>query len=58
MKSLGPIFFSCAILLGLLLLIGKKFNLSQKYHRKPHTFTPWSALDSGIDPTISDEEKL
>jgi len=36
-------------------LIGKKFNLSSRYERKPRILNSWSALDKGIDPTDVDK---
>jgi len=39
------------IVMVLVVLIGRKFNLSSRYERKPHVLNSWSALDKGIDPT-------
>ncbi len=39
------------IVMVLVVLIGRKFNLSSRYERKPRVLNSWSALDKGIDPT-------
>lgn len=37
--------------------IRRIIKLPSRYERKPKTLSPWSSLDHGIDPTISDERK-
>jgi len=47
---------SILVVYSLVLLIGKKFNLSSRYERKPRVLNTWSALDEGIDPTEQDKK--
>ena len=54
MSNFLPIFISTIVIFAVVLLLGRKFNLSSKYERKPTQLNTWSALDHGIDPT---EEK-
>lgn len=51
MSELAPIIFSLVVILLLVLLISRRFNISSRYERKPKVHTPWSALDNGIDPS-------
>ena len=39
------------VVMVLVVLIGRKFNLSSRYERKPRVLNSWNALDKGIDPT-------
>lgn len=57
MSDLAPVLFSIITVMALVFLISKRFKLSTRYERKPKTQTPWSALDSGIDPTQETGEK-
>ena len=49
------ILLSIVVVFAAVVLIGKKFNLSTRYERKPRILNSWTALDKGIDPT--DENK-
>ncbi|MBU6313962.1 MAG: hypothetical protein KJS70_02910 [Actinomycetales bacterium] len=55
MKQSIAIAVSIVVVYGLVLLIGKKFRISQRYERKPRVLNTWSALDEGIDPTVADK---
>ena len=57
MSDLAPVLFSVIAVMALVFLISKRFKLSTRYERKPKSHTPWSALDSGIDPTQEAGEK-
>jgi hypothetical protein len=50
------IVISAVVVFAAVILIGKKFNLSSRYERKPRVLDSWNALDKGIDPT--DEHKV
>jgi hypothetical protein len=32
-------------------IIGRKFKISNRYERKPRELSAWNSLDRGIDPT-------
>lgn len=51
MKDFLTISGMAVIVMVLVVLIGRKFNLSSRYERKPRVLNSWSALDKGIDPT-------
>ncbi len=51
MKDFIPLAVSLIVVLALVILISKRFNLSSRYERKPRELNTWSALDHGIDPT-------
>ena len=51
MTEFLPIGVSLVVVLAIVLLISRRFNLTSRYERKPKAQTPWSALDSGVDPT-------
>jgi hypothetical protein len=51
MKDYLTIVGMAVIVMVLVVLIGRKFNLSSRYERKPRVLNSWSALDKGIDPT-------
>ena len=57
MSDLAPVLFSIIAVMALVFLISKRFKLSTRDERKPKSHTPWSALDSGIDPTQEAGEK-
>ena len=57
MSDFVPVLFSIIVVMVLVFLISMRFKLSTRYERKPKTHTPWSALDSGIDPTQESGEK-
>jgi hypothetical protein len=44
------------VVMVIVVLIGRKFNLSSRYERKPRILNSWSALDRGIDPTEDTEQ--
>ena len=54
-QSIG-IALSVVVKNAAVILIGKKFRLSSRYERKPHTLNSWNALDKGIDPTDSERQ--
>lgn len=51
MKDYLTIAITAVVVMGLVLLIGRKFKLSSRYERKPRVLNSWNALDKGIDPT-------
>ena len=51
MKDYLTIAGSAVLVLVFVVLIGRKFNLSSRYERKPRVLNSWNALDKGIDPT-------
>jgi hypothetical protein len=55
MNQSVAIIISTVVVFAFVALIGKKFNLSSRYERKPQILNSWNALDKGIDPT--DEHK-
>ena len=55
MNQSMAIIISIVVVFVAVVLIGKKFNLSSRYERKPRVLNSWNALDKGIDPT--DENK-
>lgn len=57
MSELVPVIFSLIVILSLVLLISRRFNISSRYERKPKVHNPWSALDNGIDPSKDGGEK-
>ena len=57
MSDFAPILFSLVVILSLVYLISRRFNISSRYERKQKIHTPWSALDIGIDPTNEGGEK-
>jgi len=57
MSDLAPVLFSLIVVLLLVFLISRRFNISSRYERKPMAHSPWSALDNGIDPTEEGGEK-
>jgi hypothetical protein len=57
MKELLPIVISLVVVLALVVLISKRFNLSSRYERKPRELNTWSSLDHGIDPTVNGNSK-
>ena len=40
-----------------LFLIQRIIKLPARYERRPQNHSPWSALDQGIDPSISEERE-
>lgn len=63
-SELAQLLFSLIVISALVVLISKRFKLSRRYERSTKSERPlndWSALDRGIDPTITDiegEQKL
>jgi hypothetical protein len=57
MSDFAPVLLSLVVILLLVLLISRRFNISSRYERKPKSHTPWSALDNGIDPSQESGEK-
>jgi hypothetical protein len=57
MSDFAPVLFSLVVILLLVFLISRRFNISSRYERKPKAHTPWSALDNGIDPSNDGGEK-
>ena len=57
MSDLAPVLFSLVVILLLVFLISRRFNISSRYERKPKVHSPWSALDNGIDPSMDGGEK-
>jgi hypothetical protein len=55
MKDFLPVLISLVVVLALVVLISKRFNLSSRYERKPRQLNTWSSLDHGIDPTTDDK---
>lgn len=56
MKELLPVFISLIVVLVIVVLISKKFNLSTRYERKPRELNTWSSFDHGVDPTEDDDK--
>jgi hypothetical protein len=54
MSDFLPVLISLLVVLVLVVLISKRFNLSSRYERKPRELNTWSSLDHGIDPTAED----
>ena len=57
MSDLLPVLFSLVVVLTIVFLISRRFNISSRYERKPKVHTPWSALDNGLDPSKDGDEK-
>ncbi|CAB4779037.1 unannotated protein [freshwater metagenome] len=57
MSDFAPVLVSLVVILLLVFLLSRRFNISSRYERKPKVHTPWSALDSGIDPTKDGGDK-
>ena len=57
MSDFAPVLFSLLVILILVFLISRRFNISSRYERKPKVQSPWSALDNGIDPSKDGGEK-
>lgn len=51
MKDYLTVAVMAAVVMVLVVLIGRKFKLSSRYERKPRVLNSWNALDKGIDPT-------
>ena len=51
MKDYLTIAVTAVAVMVLVVLIGRKFNISSRYERKPRVLNSWNALDKGIDPT-------
>ena len=51
MKDYLTIAAMAVVVMAFVVLIGRKFNLSSRYERKPSVLNSWNALDKGIDPT-------
>ena len=56
MKEYLTIAAMAVVVMVIVVLIGRKFNLSSRYERKPRILNSWSALDRGIDPTEDIEQ--
>ena len=57
MSDFAPVLFSLIVIVVLVYLISRRFNISSRYEPKPKAHTPWSALDNGIDPSQEGNEK-
>jgi hypothetical protein len=57
MTDFASVLFSLIVILLLVFLISRRFNISSRYERKPKVHTHWSALDNGIDPSKDCGEK-
>lgn len=57
MSDFAPVLFSLIVIVLLVFLISRRFNISSRYERKPKAHSPWSALDEGIDPSQEGSEK-
>jgi len=57
MSDFAPILFSLVVIIALVYLISRRFNISSRYERKQKIHTLWSALDNGIDPSNEGGEK-
>ncbi len=57
MSDFAPILSSLVVIIALVYLISRRFNISSRYERKQKIHTPWSALDNGIDPSSDGGEK-
>ena len=57
MSDFAPVLFSLIVIVFLVFLISRRFNISSRYERKPKVHTLWSALDEGIDPSQEGSEK-
>jgi len=44
------------VVMAIVLLLARKFTISDRYERAPRQLNSWSALDKGIDPT--EDQKL
>ena len=51
MKEYLTIAGMAILVLVFVVFVGRKFNLSSRYERKPRVLNTWNALDKGIDPT-------
>ena len=51
MRDLLPIAVAGVFVMGIVLLLARKFKISSRYERAPRQLNSWSALDKGIDPT-------
>jgi len=51
MSDLLPIAISAVVVMGIVLLLARKFKISSRYERAPRQLNSWTALDKGIDPT-------
>ena len=51
MLDLLPIAVAGVFVMGIVLLLARKFKISSRYERAPRQLNSWSALDKGIDPT-------
>jgi hypothetical protein len=51
MSDLLPIGIAAVFVMGIVLLLARKFKISSRYERAPRQLNSWSALDKGIDPT-------
>ncbi|CAB4529470.1 unannotated protein [freshwater metagenome] len=51
MSDLLPIAISAVVVMGIVYVLARKFNISSRYERTPRQLNSWTALDKGIDPT-------
>lgn len=54
MSQGASIVISLIIVFIFVALLGRKFNISSRYDRKPRILNNWNSLDRGIDPTAID----
>ena len=57
MSDFLPVLISLVVVMALVILISRRFNLSSRYERKPRELNTWSSLDHGIDPTMDGNSK-
>ena len=56
MSDFLPSAIAGVVVMAIVLLLARKFNISSRYERAPRELNTWSALDKGIDPT--EDQKL
>lgn len=56
MRELLPVAAAAIVVMGIVLLVTRKFRISPRYERTPRELNSWSALDKGIDPTEDDKK--
>lgn len=55
MRDLLPIAIAAIFVMGIVVVVARKFRISARYERSPRELNSWSALDKGIDPTEDDK---
>jgi hypothetical protein len=54
-RDLLPIAIAAIFVMGIVVVVARKFRISARYERSPRELNSWSALDKGIDPTEDDK---